>query len=156
RPEGRREVLAGIVDLGRFEQLHKKADDQRREMESELKTLAHQLSVLPVVEPLELEAAKNRITEAEERRTLARAEVERWQGWEFKAGEWQALQQRLAQARSRYDRAQNVLADAAGIEQAVARLRELREILPKLHEIVRNRGEHHSAGENLTALGRDR
>src|SRR5262249_34182421 len=95
RPEGRREALPGIGDLGRFEQLHKKAADRRREMESQLKTLTHQLSVLPAVAPLELEAAKNQITESLLRREQARAEVERLLALELKANEWQGLQQRL-------------------------------------------------------------
>ena len=32
--EGRREVLAGIVDLERYERLHKKADDRRKTLEA--------------------------------------------------------------------------------------------------------------------------
>ena len=34
KPEGRREVLAGIVDLERYERLHKNADDKRKSLEA--------------------------------------------------------------------------------------------------------------------------
>ncbi len=37
KPEGRREVLAGIVDLERYEKLHRTADEKRKLLEGELK-----------------------------------------------------------------------------------------------------------------------
>src|SRR5258705_8643862 len=58
KPEGRREVLAGIVDLDRYERLHRLADDRRKVLEGELKGLNNRLAALPVVEPLALEEAK--------------------------------------------------------------------------------------------------
>ena len=68
KPEGRREVLAGIVDLERYERLHKNADDQRKTLEGELKNLSNRLATLPTVEPLEVAAADERIRTAEEAR----------------------------------------------------------------------------------------
>ena len=59
------------------------------------------------------------------------------------------MQQRFVHARQRYQRAQNVLGEAAAIEQAVERLRELREVLPKMHEITVLRGQSHQADEQL-------
>src|SRR6202022_110402 len=49
KPEGRREVLAGIVDLQRYEELHKKADDARKALETNLKMLRMRLDTLPQV-----------------------------------------------------------------------------------------------------------
>ncbi len=82
KPEGRREVLAGIVDLDRYERLHKQADEQRKALEWELKGLNNRLEAVPVVEPLALIEAASRIQEAEETRGQARAEVERLLGLE--------------------------------------------------------------------------
>ena len=47
KPEGRREVLASIVDLERYERLHQKADEERKEQEREIKSLSNRLDSLP-------------------------------------------------------------------------------------------------------------
>src|SRR5262249_33965053 len=88
KPEGRREVLASIVDLERYEKLHQKADDQRKAQESALKTLSSRLAALPAVQPLEIAEAKGRIGEAEAARATARAEVERLQKLKYDAEAW--------------------------------------------------------------------
>jgi exonuclease SbcC len=156
KPEGRREVLASIVDLERYERLHQKVDDKRKAQESALKTLASRLEALRPVQPLEIVEAKGCIAEAETARSAARAEVERLQKIQYDAGRWQELQQRLSQARGRWQRAQDVLGDAAAIEQRVARLRELRDVSPKLHEITVLRGQGHQAEEWLGRLSSQR
>src|SRR5205814_7598251 len=109
KPEGRREVLAGIVDLKRYEALHGKADQQRRAREGELKALSNRLAALPPVAPLELAAAANRISAASETRENAQAEVERLQGLELQARSWVDLQGRLEQAKATCRRAQELL-----------------------------------------------
>jgi exonuclease SbcC len=156
KPEGRREVLASIVDLERYERLHKEADDRRKAQEGALKTLAGRLAALPPVAPLEVVAAANRIEDAEAARDKARAEVQRLVGLEHEARAWAGLQGRIGQARDRLGRARQVLADAAAIEQKVARLRELREALPHLNEIVVCRGQAHEADTKTKALTAER
>jgi exonuclease SbcC len=141
KPEGRREVLASIVDLERFERLHREADDARKSQEGALKTLKNRLEALPPVEPLEVVEAQTRIAEAEEARQQARDEVERLHALGIQADNWGKLQQRLADVGQRYQRAQQLLASAADIEQAVERLRELRAVLPRLKEIALHRGQ---------------
>lgn len=152
RPEGRREVLASIVDLERYERLHQKADERRKTIETTVKALNGRLAALPAVEPLELAAARSRISEAEEARTAARAEVERLQALEYQSRLWQDLQARLVQARSRHTRAQALLAGSAQIEQLMDRLRELREVTPRLQDIVVLRGQAHQAAQQHETL----
>src|SRR5204863_3623615 len=77
KPEGRREVLASIVDLERYERLHREADDRRKDQEAALKTLSNRLAALPPVAHEELAAVAERIAGAQEARDRARAEVER-------------------------------------------------------------------------------
>jgi DNA repair exonuclease SbcCD ATPase subunit len=156
KPEGRREVLAGIVDLDRFRKLFDRADEERKTHEATLKSLASKLAALPVVLPLEIQEAKGRIDEADSVRQAGRAEVERLQALEYDARAWQDLQQRMAAARGRYQQARDLLTQSAAIEQAADRLRELREVMPKLNEIVVRRGESHQAKEALEAQRRDR
>ena len=44
------------------------------------------------------------------------------------------------------------LAESVSIEKAIERLRELREVYPKLHEITVLRGQAHQADESLQRL----
>ncbi len=158
RPEGRREVLARIVDLERYEALHKKADDQRKAKVAELDSLKNRLAGLPPVAPEEVTAAEGRIAAAEGARAQARAEVERLHGLEYRAKAWVELQGRLAGARQRLEQAKRLLAEAADIEAKAARLRELREVLPHLQRIAKLRTEIHESEQKKQELvkGRDK
>ncbi len=156
KPEGRREVLASIVDLGRYERLHAKADEQRKSLEINRKGVLNRLETLPAVEPLELEAARNRISEAEQQRKSAREQIEQLLSLESTVRAWQETRQRLAHVRQRWQKAQAVLSDAAAIEQSVARLRELREVVPRLHEVTVLRQQSQQAEEQIRHYNRER
>jgi len=156
KPEGRREVLAGIVNLDRYKRLFELADERRKSQEAQLRGLANQLAALPVVSPLELAEARARIDEAEAARKLARELVERLQELEFQSRAWQDLQMRLSHARKRRQRNEAILAQAAVIEKALDRLRELREVVPRLTEIVSLKSQARSAEEQIRFLQRER
>src|SRR5262249_6512086 len=106
----------------------------------------------PPVEPLEVFAAEERITQAEEARDRARQEVERLQGLEYQAKAWQELLARARAARDRFEQARNLLGEAAAIEKAADRLRELREWLPHVQIIVEQRGTVHTAEGRVKEL----
>jgi DNA repair exonuclease SbcCD ATPase subunit len=152
RPEDRRAVLATIVDLERYERLHRLADDRRKDQESTLKALSQRLNALPPVEPLELAAAENQIQTTEEARARARREVERLQKLEDQARAWGTLQGRLSEARARHEQALALLRDAATIEAKVRRLAELREVLPALQTVTEQRNEIHKAEARIREL----
>lgn len=140
RPEGRRAVLAGILDLERYERLHEKADAKRKELKGKLEGLSDRLQALPEVKAEEVTAAEESIGTAEKAREQARAEVERLREMERQSRDWRELQGKLTAACQRWQRAGQLLEDAAAIERDVERLRELREVLPPLRAIVKQRG----------------
>jgi exonuclease SbcC len=144
-PEGRRAVLASVVDLERYERLHRMADDRRKHLEHEVKALSSRLAATPAVEPLELAAADEKITQADEARNASRREVETLSALEFRAKAWQELQGRLAVARKRFADAQGLLGESDAIEQAAARLVELREALPHVQIVVEQRAAIHGS-----------
>ena len=156
RPEGRREVLASIVDLERYERLHQKADEKRKALDGTVKALNGRLAALPSVLPLEIGAARLRIAEAEQARQAARDEVERWQAMQTQARLWQSLQAQLHAAKRKHARALSLLAESAEIEKGFDRLRELRDVLPRLQEIAVSRGQASQAGEALATLSTQR
>ncbi len=139
--KGRFEVLAGIVDLERYDRLHRRADEQRKELEGRVKSLTGRLNAVPEVPPLLLIEAESRIADAAQARQQTQEEVERWQGLEFQAQRWADLQGRLGEARHRLRLAETLLADAPAIEKAVERLRELGAVLPQLQTVLEQRNQ---------------
>jgi exonuclease SbcC len=154
--KGRFEVLAGIVDLERYQRLHQKADDQRKALKDRGKLLSDQLAALPEVSELELAGAENRIADAEERRQEAAAEVERRQGLEFHAQRWADLQTKLGGLRQKWVQAQALVAEAEAIEKDMARLRELREVLPHVEAVFKHKQQAQQAETRIANLGRER
>src|SRR5262249_45234924 len=139
RPQGRFEVLAGIVDLGRYERLHEKADEQRKSLKGAAENLRDRLAAIPEVSPPELIEAEAGMETAEAGRQKAQEEMERLREWEYQSRQWVDLQARLGDVRKRLDDAQKLVGDAPAIERAVERLRELRELLPKLQTVLEQR-----------------
>lgn len=152
KPEGRREVLASIVDLDRYERLFKLADEQRKDREIQLKALSLRLNALPAVREEEFAEIGARIEDAESARTESRQEVERLQALEFQSRNWIDLQQRISKAHQRWQEARALLEEADTIEQSLNRLKELRAVLPNLQVIVHNRGQMHSADSTIKEL----
>jgi exonuclease SbcC len=155
-PEGRRKVLASIVDLERYENLHALADEKRRELKGKLESLSDRLGATPEVKAEQVAEAEETIRIAEEARIQAGAEVEKLRERESQAREWVALQGKLASARERWQRARQVLDSAAAIDQDVRRLRDLRAVLPRLSEIANHRTEIHKAQVRMEALTKER
>ena len=139
--KGRAEVLAGIVDLVRYQKLHEKADSKRKALRGQVETLQSQYEALPEVTELELLAAANRIEDAAEGLKQAQAEVDRLQTLEFHSKQWAERQAKLAAARSRRQSAAKLLHEAAAIEHDLARLKELRDVLPHVETIVQRRAD---------------
>jgi DNA repair exonuclease SbcCD ATPase subunit len=134
--KGRFEVLAGIVDLERYERLHRLADERRKSEEAKVKSLDDRLGVLPEVGSLLLIEAEGRIAAAEAARRQSQDEIERLQTLELEARRWTELKGRLAQTTTRLQAAQRLLADAPAIERDLARLAELRLVYPHLQTAV--------------------
>jgi exonuclease SbcC len=156
KAEERRAVLAGIVNLEHYEQLHALADEKRRKLKNKFDDFSDRLAALPEVKAEEVAEAEENIRKAEEVRTQAHAEVERLRETELQARGWMDLQTKLATARQRWRHAGQLLEESAAIERDVERLRELREVLPRLREIVKQRGVIRDADVKCKDLGREK
>src|SRR5262249_40574323 len=101
-PAGRHKVLAGIVDLERYERLHERARAELKRIEGSTENLKLRLADMLEVTPLELASADRAIEEAEVAQQTAHQEVEKLRALEFQAQKWVDLQARLALARQRW------------------------------------------------------
>jgi DNA repair exonuclease SbcCD ATPase subunit len=138
-PVERFRVLASILDLGRYEQLHERAEEHRRTSESTAKALQKQLDILPEVSEAERQAANQRIAAAETARQQIQEVVERWQRLEVLAEHWARVQGQLGEVQQQWQRAQELFGQAADIERDWTRLRELCGVLPHLEAVVKQR-----------------
>jgi exonuclease SbcC len=151
----RRKVLAGIVDLERFERLHRRADDRRKELKGRVEELEQRLGVLAEVGDEELIQADTHIAEAQQALEQARLEMESRQRLKVQGERWADLQMKLAEAQRQWDRAQGLLARAEAIERDWARLRLLREVLPHLRITLEQRQRLDESTRTAATLARD-
>src|SRR5205085_8466386 len=98
KPSGRAEVLAGIVDLERYQRLHQKANDRRLALKGQLESLTHQQAGVPEVGELEYAAAEEAIELAEEGRAAAQETIDALLKLAEDARRWSDTQARLAAA----------------------------------------------------------
>jgi exonuclease SbcC len=150
--KGRHEVLAGIVDLERYRRLHQRADEERKQQAREVEHLGAQLAALAEVSPEALVGADARIAAADAAHRQAHDEVDRLQALLYQARRWAELQIQLADARRRWQQAQELLADAPAIERAVQRQGELRAVLPRLETVLQQHAQVREADHRARDL----
>jgi exonuclease SbcC len=155
-PAGRAGVLARIVDLERYQKLHGKADDKRKDLKGQLEAIANQLSGLREVPDEELAAAVARIEEAEAARAGAQERIEQLQALELQARNWADRQKTLAATRQKLANAESLLGTAVAIERDFARLNELKAVLPAVEIIATNRGRIGESERKTEKLTKDR
>ncbi len=139
-PAGRAGVLARIVDLERYQKLHSKADDRRRELKGRLEGIGSQLSGIREVTDEEVNAATASISAAETARDHTQARIDTLVSLEQQARGWDAAQKKVTTTQAKLANAESVLQSAIAIEKDYARLRELRDVLPAVGVIVTERG----------------
>lgn len=147
KPEERRQVLASIVDLERYEALHEKAVARRKEADARADALRDRLGRIPEVTDEQIDAAVTLIGQAQQLKAAAAEKLERAVGLVRQAQEWQKLQGELAEARARCEAATRLLDDAPKIERDAARLRELDAVLPQIGTILQERQRADDAGK---------
>lgn len=141
KPSGRFEVLAGIVDLDRYQRLHEKANTKKNELKSKLDTISAQTEGVPDVSDEEFAQAIIAIDTAEQARDDARKQIEVAQERQVQAGRWADAEARAAAARDKLTSAEALLGHAVRIEKDHARLTELKAVLPTVQTVVTVRNE---------------
>jgi exonuclease SbcC len=135
-PKERFEVLASLVDLNRYQKLHRRVDERRRSAQSWLETLQHQLAGLPDVSDAELQQADQVIEDNRQALQQAHVEVERLGKLVLQAQRWLDLEARLEALRRQFEEAQALLTRADVIRRDAERQRDLRTALPSLKTIL--------------------
>jgi DNA repair exonuclease SbcCD ATPase subunit len=155
-PAGRHKVLAGIVDLERYEGLHKRASEECKGREKIIENLTVRLQDMLEVTTPDLEAADGAIINAETKYQEARAELKRLDRIQSESENWQKLQIALLRAKEQWKQAQSLLADQATIEKDVLRLKELRGSLPDVQTVIEQRKQILTSETNSIDLDKRR
>ena len=136
RPAGRAEVLAGIVDLERYQKLHKLADQRRLTYKGQHEELEAQLETFLKITDEQLAEAELKVKEAVTAKGVVIARVESLLAAEGLARQWASSQTRLAAMKEKLRKAEETLAEAVGIERDYERLNELNAVLPAVELVV--------------------
>jgi DNA repair exonuclease SbcCD ATPase subunit len=155
-PAERFRVLAGVVDLGRFQRLFERAEAKRRTSEAAAVNLRQQLDALSEATEEEVHAVEQRVAAAEDARGQAQAEVERLQRLGVYAERWTGLLARMAEVSAEWGRAEALFQQAGPIERAWGRLTALRAALPHLKAVVESRARVAESRQAVSAMERDR
>lgn len=147
KPSGRFEVLAGIVDLERYQRLHEKANTRKNEFKSKLDTISAQTEGVPDVTDEQFAQAIITIDTAEQARDAAKTQTEDAQERQVHAGRWADAEGRAAAARQKLLNAESLLGEEVRIEKDHIRLAELKAVLPTVHTVVNVRSEVKSSLE---------
>jgi DNA repair exonuclease SbcCD ATPase subunit len=150
--KGRFEVLAGIVDLDRYQRLHERADARRKQLDGEVEVLKNQLQAVQEVNAVDLLEAEGKLCEAQAVRDQVWREVERLQGIEFLAVQCQEVREKLEQSQQKLVQTRTLLADAADIERDETRLKELQAALPTVKNALEQRCGLEDAQRRLAEL----
>jgi DNA repair exonuclease SbcCD ATPase subunit len=156
KPAGRAEVLAGIVDLARYQALHERAVAKRKEFEGQLAAVTEEAAGVPEVTAADAASAAAAIEAADAERAATAARVTTLAEIEVEARRWQDAAARHAAALAAVQSADTLLAEAPKIEAAYARVAELRTVLPAIHLIVSERAKVAEADRRTERYLKDR
>ena len=152
KPSGRAEVLAGIVDLGRYQRLHEKANARKIEFKGRRDELAARAGGIPEVVDTDYAGALIRIDESERARADAQESTRSGRERAETAKRWGEAEQRAVDAEAKLKKSRAILGEAAAIQTAHQRLTELKQVLPAVEIVVTTRAKSAEATKKLGKL----
>ena len=144
-----------IVDLNRYQRLHERVDDKRKQLKIQAETLAKQLQGIPKIRDSDLVAAQSELVAREQATQEAREGTERLQNLRNQAEQRSRLAADLVANRKSHQRAQELLANADAIRTDWKRLQELRDVLPHLKTVSDQRWRFVAAEHTIADLTDD-
>jgi DNA repair protein SbcC/Rad50 len=140
-PRIRRDILAELMDLSRYEKLHVAAEEQRKAFRSAVETLEKQLLApnVRVVRDEELEEARTLLHDAEEAWEDAQESIERFSVYLEQARHWEADRAEMQKQHKELQSVQGLVDRETEIASGFSELQELDTVLPLLKQIVEER-----------------
>lgn len=137
--EIRFKALSAIVGLEFYADLHKRADQKRKDLRDEVGELRGALSQIEQVTPEQIEEIRGQIEQANEKAATAAKATENLELACRRAEAWQRFGAELSVLETGRKQQAALLQDAAAIEKEGRRLEELEKVLPIVQEILKHR-----------------
>lgn len=140
-PRTRRDILAELMNLSRYEKLHLAAEERRKAFRSSVETLEKQLLApnVRVVLDEELGEARTQLHDVEKLWEDAQKMVERFSGHLEQARHWEMDCTEMQKHLSDLQSVQGLVDKEAEITSGFSELQELDAVLPSLKQIVEER-----------------
>jgi exonuclease SbcC len=155
-PTGRAGVLARIVDLERYQKLHSKADEKRKELKNALENITNQIAGIKLVTDEEYAKAEAHIADVERVRAETQQRIDVLQAAELQSLRWADAVAAHETARDKLVHNEALLSHAVAIEKDHARLRELHDVFPAATTIVTERSRIANSNTTTETLGKER
>jgi len=152
----RAEVLAGIVDLERYQQLHERANEKKLRLKSQLDNLNVQAEGVPEVSDEDYMTALAAIAVSEAEKQDAQVKIDACLNIEAQAKRWAEANARSQAAKQKLATAEKLLGDALAIEKAHARVLELKDVLPAVNTVVTARSQNSESERRAAAHSKTR
>lgn len=141
KPSGRAEVLAGIVDLDRYQRLYERANAKKLKLKSDRDAYSTQMAGIQEVAPEDFAGALIRIDECERARAEAQESARAGQERVESSRRWAEAEQRSTVAKGKLKQSETLLNEAAAIQTSHQRFTELRQVLPAVEIVVTTRAK---------------
>jgi len=141
QPKNRFEIISRIVDLDRYRELHKRAEERWQDSKIQVQNYRDQLQSLSKITDELIDEAKASFDQAKSDHVAEDSNYKNLMSLEHLARNWKDLRYRRDQAQKEHDQAQELLADADTIRRDWERLRELDHVRPILRHSLERRGE---------------
>ena len=138
-PRERHAMLTQVLDLSMYERLQRVALQRHEESAATTREIDRQLQVTPPVTAEAIAACEEEIVAAGAAMQSARTNVERLVAWRPQAERWEYGQRQGTHLQAQINAADTLLSHAEEIEQAAARLSELRTVVPQLQRLLGER-----------------
>jgi len=156
KDKDRAQVLASIVDLERYQQLHELANGKKNGLKSQLDNLNVQAMGVPNVTDEQYAEALAAIAACEFGKQEAQDKIDICLSVEAQAKRWAEAEARLQSAKAKLAAAEKLLGDAVAIEKAHARNLELKEVLPAVNTVVTARAQASGSERHSAAFTKSR
>jgi len=155
-PRERFEVLAGVAELEKYQELERSANDRRRCTETDTEKLQTQLAAVPSASDADLDQAAKDAEGAAERVKAADESIAALQERHLQAKLWTDLKVKLDEVTQKRKAAQNVIKNASQIEADERQLTSLAAALPHLSNILDQRQRIAQSKERIRTLSAQR
>lgn len=146
------QVLSHIVDLERYEELFRKADEKRRNAKVAYEAAWQRSAALPVVTEEQWQQACQRVTQAQNEIQACDLRLDQLHEGHKHSQRWLDLRQQLLQLQRQLQHVQELCRQRETLERDYTRWKELRDALPVVEEILTAHGRLQDSQQKVEQL----